>query len=169
MAKKNGEESREERSTAMGLDVVDEGRVVKEGLPPPPPPTVTRSEPPIEPSDEPAKFEGPRLRENFPLSPSDLPPREQAQRLRRKVPAADGNHFVQQICREDLDERPRLGKTIVVCPYDKVFCEPAGSERGFTLFTCPVEGCDHTRKIVKPMLRDILMRDHQQDDYSARA
>jgi hypothetical protein len=143
-------------SEGMDLDVVDEGRSTKDD----PRPTTAPPPLPVEPSE--------KLGANFPLSPSDLPLRKDAKAFARKRPAEDGSTTVLQIAREDLDEKPRLGKTIVVCPYDKVFCEPAGSERGFTLFTCPVEGCEHTRKIVKPSLREILMRNHQQEDYSAR-
>lgn len=156
MAKKNGEQPIYDATVpheTMEMDVVDEGRSI---------------EPLNDARGQDAADEAPKLRENFPFSPTELPPRAEAKAFARKTPDASGCTTVMQISREDLDEKPRLGKTIVVCPYDKVFLEPAGSERGFTLFTCPVAGCDHTRKIVKPSLRQILMRDHEQEDHSAR-
>lgn len=109
-----------------------------------------------------------------PAAQSTAPPAESAAEGQIVYDRKDGGTLA-RLTAEDLDRRPRLGKTVVICPYHQVYCEARSTKSAqyspdpyFTWFSCPVADCTFSQKVVRPTLRDHLRRHGQDEEFSAR-
>ena len=86
---------------------------------------------------------------------------------RKKYPRRDGKGFVEEL---DLDSRPRQGTTLIVCPAHACKCEATNSDPlgAFTRYQCPVEDCPFSLKVAKPTIQQLINRQRDEEDFSAR-
>lgn len=122
-------------------------------------------------ADQSTPTERPDFRFNVRDLPDETSPdkRRHPQELKRKKPDAQGNTTIRQLSQQDLDKpSATINRTMILCPNCKVLCESSKSADLFTLFVCPVLGCNFTQKKAKPSVRAMLMRSYPQGDFSAR-